>query len=299
MKVINIGSLNIDRVYGVDHFVKPGETIKTRTYAEACGGKGLNQSIAIARSRAEVYHVGAVGADGEMLLDVLNYSGVHTEGVKKLPGASGHAVIQVDQNGQNNIIICGGANDSVSKEMIDEAVKLVEEGDIVLLQNEISNVGYAAEAAKKAGAKIALNPSPINENLQTIPMDLVDYFILNEIEGKEIAGAGSEEPKEIMEKLKGKYPNAAFVLTLGEKGSWYFDKDKCMKQKIYEVKTVDTTAAGDTFCGYFLSGITKGKDIPEILKMASAASAIAVSRNGAAPSIPGYEEVEKFVAERR
>ena len=183
MKIINIGSLNIDRIYGVEHFVQPGETIKTRTYSEACGGKGLNQSIAIARSGAEVYHVGAVGADGEMLLGVLNQSGVHTEGVKKLSGASGHAVIQVDQSGQNNIIICGGANDSVSKEMIDEAVKMVEEGDIVLLQNEISNVGYAAETAKKSGAKIALNPSPINENLQTIPMDLVDYFILNEIEG--------------------------------------------------------------------------------------------------------------------
>ena len=183
MKVLNIGSLNIDRVYGVNHFVKPGETIKTRTYAEACGGKGLNQSIALARSGAEVHHVGAVGADGGMLLDVLKASGVHTEGTKSLSGASGHAVIQVDQNGQNNIIICGGANDSVSKEMIDEAVKEVEEGDIVLLQNEISNVGYAAETAKKAGAKVALNPSPINENLKTIPMNLVDYFILNEIEG--------------------------------------------------------------------------------------------------------------------
>ena len=175
MKVLNIGSLNIDRVYGVDHFVKPGETIKTRTYAEACGGKGLNQSIALARSGAEVHHVGAVGADGGMLLDVLKASGVHTEGTKSLSGASGHAVIQVDQNGQNNIIICGGANDSVSKEMIDEAVKEVEEGDIVLLQNEISNVGYAAETAKKAGAKVALNPSPINENLKTIPMNLTRF----------------------------------------------------------------------------------------------------------------------------
>ena len=299
MKIINIGSLNIDRIYGVEHFVQPGETIKTRTYSEACGGKGLNQSIAIARSGAEVYHVGAVGADGEMLLGVLNQSGVHTEGVKKLSGASGHAVIQVDQSGQNNIIICGGANDSVSKEMIDEAVKMVEEGDIVLLQNEISNVGYAAETAKKSGAKIALNPSPINENLKTIPKDLVDYFILNEIEGKEISRAESEEPEEIMEKLKVKYPNAAFVLTLGEKGSWYFDKTRCFKQNIYKVKAVDTTAAGDTFCGYFLSGITKGREIPEILKTASAASAIAVSRNGAAPSIPEYDEVETFVAKRK
>ena len=139
MKVLNIGSLNIDRVYEVEHFVKPGETIKTTHYSEACGGKGLNQSIALARSGAEVYHVGAVGADGGMLLDVLKTSGVHTEGVRILPGASGHAVIQVDVSGQNNIIICGGANDSVSKEMIDEAVKKIETGDIVLFQNEISN----------------------------------------------------------------------------------------------------------------------------------------------------------------
>ena len=159
-------------------------------------------------------------------------------------------------------------------------------------------MGYAVEQAKKAGAKIALNPSPINENLKTIPMDLIDYFILNEIEGKEISGAESEEPETIMGKLKEKYPKAAFVLTLGEKGSWYFDETRCFKQEIYKVKAVDTTAAGDTFCGYFLSGLTKGKEIPEILKTASAASAIAVSRSGAAPSIPTYEEVEKFMAER-
>ncbi len=138
-------------------------------------------------------------------------------------------MIQVDQNGQNNIIICGGANDSVSNGMIDDALREISEGDIVLLQNEISNVGYAAETAKKAGAKVALNPSPINENLKTIPMNLVDYFILNEIEGKEISGAESEEPEEIMEKLKTKYPDAAFVLTLGENGSWYFDEDPVLQ----------------------------------------------------------------------
>ena len=282
MKVLNIGSLNIDRVYEVEHFVKPGETIKTTHYSEACGGKGLNQSIALARSGAEVYHVGAVGADGGMLLDVLKTSGVHTEGVRILPGASGHAVIQVDVSGQNNIIICGGANDSVSKEMIDEAVKKIETGDIVLFQNEISNVGYAVRAAKEAGAKVALNPSPINENLASIPMDLVDYFL-------EI----------VMEGLKKKFPNAAVVLTLGDKGSWYFDRDKCIRQEIYKVKTVDTTAAGDTFCGYFLSGITKNMEMHEILKTASAASAIAVSKKGAAPSIPTYEEVEEFLKENQ
>ena len=208
-------------------------------------------------------------------------------------------MIQVDVSGQNNIIICGGANDSVSKEMIDETVKKIESGDIVLFQNEISNVGYAVRAAKEAGAKVALNPSPINENLASIPMDLVDYFLVNEIEGKEISGAETEEPEIVMEGLKKKFPNAAVVLTLGDKGSWYFDRDKCIRQEIYKVKTVDTTAAGDTFCGYFLSGITKNMEMHEILKTASAASAIAVSKKGAAPSIPTYEEVEEFLKENQ
>ena len=103
MKVLNIGSLNIDRVYGVDHFVRPGETIKTRTYAEACGGKGLNQSIALARSGAEVHHVGAVGADGGMLLDVLKASGVHTEGTKSLSGASGHPSANAEASFKSSI----------------------------------------------------------------------------------------------------------------------------------------------------------------------------------------------------
>ena len=126
MKIINIGSLNIDRIYGVEHFVQPGETIKVRTYSEACGGKGLNQSIAAARSGAEVHHAGAVGSDGGMLLEILRISGVHTEKTKILSGASGHAVIQVDKNGQNNIMICGGANDAVSMGMIDDGKSVRE-----------------------------------------------------------------------------------------------------------------------------------------------------------------------------
>ena len=130
-------------------------------------------------------------------------------------------------------------------------------------------------------------------------MDLVDYFLVNEIEGKEISGAETEEPEIVMEGLKKKFPNAAVVLTLGDKGSWYFDRGKCIRQEIYKVKAVDTTAAGDTFCGYFLSGITKNMEMHEILKTASAASAIAVSKKGAAPSIPTYEEVEEFLKENQ
>ncbi len=180
-----------------------------RTYSEACGGKGLNQSIAAARSGAEVHHAGAVGSDGGMLLEILRISGVHTGKTKILSGASGHAVIQVDKNGQNNIIICGGANDAVSMGMIDDALREFSEEISSFFRMRISMWDMPWSRRRKAGAKIALNPSPVNENLKTIPMDLIDYFILNEIEGKEISGAESEEPETIMGKLKEKYPKAA------------------------------------------------------------------------------------------
>ena len=298
MKVLNIGSMNLDHVYNVDHIILPGETQATTGLNLFLGGKGMNQSIALAKAGVEVYHGGMIGKDGYAFIDACKEYGVHYDYIREAEGNTGHTIIQIDKNAQNSILLFAGTNDMLTESYVDEVIADFEEGDILLLQNEVNRLPYMVDKAYEKGMQIALNPSPINENLKTIPMDLIDYFILNEIEGKEISGAESEEPETIMGKLKEKYPKAAFVLTLGEKGSWYFDETRCFKQEIYKVKAVDTTAAGDTFCGYFLSGLTKGKEIPEILKTASAASAIAVSRSGAAPSIPTYEEVEKFMAER-
>lgn len=297
MKVLNIGSLNIDKTYSVKHFVRPEETVKALKYDEFCGGKGLNQSIALVRAGAEVYHAGAVGKDGKMLTEILEASGVHTEYIQKLDTASGHAVIQVDEKGQNNIIICGGANDSISKEFICSVLEHFETGDIVLLQNEISNVDFAVSEAKRKGLTVAFNPSPMNEGIRDCALELVDLFLLNEVEGKLLAGIESEEPECIMNALKDKFKLSSVLLTLGENGAYFFNHKETVFQEIYKVRTVDTTGAGDTFCGYFLAGITKGFSCRECLQNAAAASAIVVSRMGAAPGIPVWDEVAAFKKE--
>jgi ribokinase len=206
-------------------------------------------------------------------------------------------VIQIDESGQNNIIICGGANRCVDREDITAVLDYFGEGDMLLLQNEISNIAFAMEEAKRRGLLVAFNPSPADEGVFECDLNLVDYFILNEVEGKILAGIDSEEPDDIMNALKDKYPEAAFMLTLGDQGCRFFNKEETLTHAVYPVKAVDTTAAGDTFCGYFIAGIAQGLAIEEILDLASAAGAIAVTKKGAAPSVPTREEVETFLAQ--
>ena len=299
MKVLNIGSLNIDKVYKVEHFVQAKETIKALDYDESSGGKGLNQSIALGKAGAEVYHAGSIGDDGLILTGLLTAAGVNVDHIKNSRFPTGHAIIQVEENGQNCIIICGGANDDVTKEDIDKALADFEKGDVLLLQNEISNLDYAIEKGHEKGLTVMLNPSPISEGLKKCRLDLVDCFILNEVEGEALTGVSAADPDGVMEALRKAFPKAAFVLTLGENGAVYVNGEEKTSHGIFRVKAVDTTAAGDTFCGYFIAGLTKGWDSEKLLEYASAASAIAVSREGAAPSVPTLNEVEEFLRERR
>ncbi len=295
MRVLNMGSLNLDKTYSVQNFVQPKETIQALKYEVFCGGKGLNQSIAIARAGTTVCHAGSVGKDGSGLVEYLEQSGVTTDYIKQADAPTGHAIIQVDAKGQNNIIICGGANAEVSREDIDQAVENFCAGDLLLLQNEISNVNYAIERAKQQKMKVVFNPSPINAAIQEYDLSQVDLFILNEVEGQELAGITSQEPMQIMAGLKQRYPMAAFVLTLGEKGAYYFDQERTVYQPAFTVQPVDTTGAGDTFCGYFLAGMTRGLDVQQCLRRASAGAALSVTKKGAAPSIPTKEQVDVFL----
>ncbi len=298
MKVLNIGALNIDRTYTVKRFVQPKETIRASGYEEFCGGKGLNQSVALARAGVETYHAGAVGRDGELLMEMLKESGVHTEYVRHLDGASGHAVIQVDEEGQNNIIIVGGANGQISCGYIQEVLEKFEEGDMVLLQNEVPNIDFAMEEAKRRKMQIAFNPSPVSESIYQCDLNQVDYFILNEVEGAMLAGTTPDDVAGIQKNLGEKYPQASFILTLGEKGAIFFNRDETIAQDSFRVSVVDTTGAGDTFCGYFLAGIAAGRSYRECLKEASAAGALAVGRKGAASGIPRREEVVEFLSSK-
>lgn len=293
MKILNFGSLNIDHVYGVDHIVIPGETISSTSLNDFPGGKGLNQSIAAARAAAgsdvKVYHAGMIGKDGIMLKNLLADSGVDVNYVRVCDVPSGNAIIQVDKSGQNSIILFGGANKSISKEFVDEVIENFDAGDILLLQNEINNIPYIMEKAYERGMQIFLNPSPITKDLLDYPLEFVKCFILNEIEGKELTGKSDEES--ITNGLLEKYPGCRVLLTLGKRGAVYKDAQNEYRHGIYKVKVVDTTAAGDTFTGYFIAACADNKPVEESLRLASIASSIAVSRPGAAVSIPHIEEV--------
>ena len=297
MKIVNIGSMNIDKVYNMDHIVSPKETANSSGYNEFCGGKGLNQSCAAAKAGAEVFHAGMIGKDGQMLKDMLVSSGVDVSLVRGIDAPTGHAVIQVDSKGQNAIIIFGGANRLITQEYVEEVLDQFEAGDILLLQNEVSSGARAIDLAHEKGMTVALNPSPYDSALEEFDLTKVDLFILNEVEGAQMAGIESADPDVLKEALQKKYPGAGFVLTLGSEGSCYFKGETFARQPIFSVKAVDTTAAGDTFCGYFLAGLAKQLPVEECMRRAAAASALAVSRKGAAPSIPVKEETEAFLKE--
>lgn len=291
MKILNFGSLNLDYVYSVDHMVTPGETLASFGMDIFCGGKGLNQSIALARAGVSVYHAGMVGEEGGELLKACEEGGVKTDYIRTIPGKSGHTIIQVDKEGQNCILLYGGANRRITKKYVDEVLSYFGKGDILLLQNEVNLLDYIIERAYERGMMIILNPSPYDSALDACDFSKISMFLLNEIEGEQVTGEADTEV--MLEKLKAIYPNAKVVLTLGGNGSVYQYKDEQHRQGIYRVKVVDTTAAGDTFTGYFISSVIQGLPVPEGLALAAKASAMAVSRQGATDSIPLREEVLK------
>ena len=291
MKILNLGSLNLDRVYQVEHFVKGQETISAQSYSENAGGKGLNQSIALARAGARVTHLGAVGQDGRWLCDLMAENGVDVHLVETAEGASGHAVIQLVQ-GQNCILVYGGANQKISTDQVKRALAECEAGDVLLLQNETSSVPEAIRMAKEKGMTVAFNASPITDGMSAYPMDQVDLFFVNEGEGMVLAGTDSTDPEQVLDALRKKY-DAGVVLTLGGEGAYYQDRDVRLYQPAFSVPVVDTTGAGDTFTGYFLANLHQGA--AQALRIAAAAGALAVGTRGAAPGIPTAGQVAAFL----
>ncbi len=291
MKVLNFGSLNLDYVYPVDHIILPGETEPAGGVTLHCGGKGLNQSIALAKAGVPVYHAGLVGEEGQVLIETCLKNGVKTDYIKTISGRSGHTIIQVDRHGQNSILLFGGANRRITEEFIEEVLKDFEKGDILVLQNEINLLDRIIDRAYEKGMRIVLNPSPFDEALKKCDLKKVSLFLLNEIEAEQMTG--EKEAERALDRMRELYPEAGIVLTLGALGSVWQGKEGRIRQGIYQVKAVDTTAAGDTFTGYFISSMIGGLPAGEGLSLAAKASAIAVTRHGAADSIPLKEEVLK------
>lgn len=290
MKIYNLGSLNIDYVYSVEHFVSAGETLSSENMQIFPGGKGLNQSVALSRAGAKVIHGASIGDNGELLTDTLADSGVDISRIKKVNGSCGHAIIQVDKVGQNCILLFAGSNHAIDKEYVENFLIDAEKDDILLLQNEVNGLDIIFEVANKKQMQIAFNPSPYKSDIKKLPLSYVKWWFCNEIEGAALFGSGT--PKEIASNFAKQFPNSNLILTLGKEGSVFVNSDTYLKQPIYEVKAVDTTAAGDTFTGYFIAEIVKGGGVQKALDIASKAASITVSRNGAASSIPCASEIE-------
>lgn len=290
MKIYNLGSLNIDYVYRVDHFLQPGETYSAIDRNVFPGGKGLNQSVAAARAGAQVIHGAVVSSEGEFLVKVLSESGVDVSRLQRVDQPAGHTVIQVDRTGQNCILLFSGTNHCLNRQYIEGFLAYAQEGDILLLQNEINCLDVAFEIAKDRHMQIAFNPSPIHESIRKLPLEAVTWWFCNEIEAQALFG--SDDLKKIAQVFRSQYPDAKLILTLGEHGSMFISREGIYQQPIYKVNAVDTTAAGDTYTGYFLSAVVAGNTIAEALQIAAKASAVAVSRPGAAVSIPYAAELK-------
>lgn len=293
MNVLVFGSLNIDHVYQVPHFLRPGETMDSTAYSRNAGGKGLNQAIALARAGQDTAFAGAIGPDGLFLRDTLMEAGVDTRHVQVLAAATGHAIIQVEATGGNAILLFGGTNRMITREMAQSVLSTFAAGDCVLLQNEISCGKEILQSAKEKGLRIALNPSPASPDLHAWPLELADWLILNEVEGEDLTGAS--QPQAMLDVLNRRFPHTAIVLTLGENGAFYRDGHQQLHQPAIPVKAVDTTAAGDTFTGYFLASVLAGKDPAFALRIAAHAAAVAVTRPGAGASIPTATEVAQKI----
>lgn len=295
MPILNFGSLNIDHVYRVDTFVLPGETKHTRSYTVNSGGKGLNQSIAAARAGSQVFHAGIAGRDGGFLVEMLQSSGVNTSLMLHSDEVSGHAIIQVTDSGQNCILLYGGTNQMLTEDYVDQTLDEFGSEGFVLLQNETNLVGEIIEKAARKGLRVALNAAPYAENVNTYPVNRLDWLIVNEVEGAGIVGGEADES--LLQRLAERNPQTGVLLTLGSRGAQCFRNGHYASIGSCKVQAVDTTAAGDTFSGYFLSGMLEGLSLAETLRLATVASALCVQRPGAANSIPMRAEVEQVLKE--
>ncbi|MFT7219442.1 MAG: ribokinase [Candidatus Azotimanducaceae bacterium] len=289
MAVLNFGSCCIDNVYAVPHFVTPGETLPCDSFNIHPGGKGLNQSIALACAGAEVRHAGRAGKDGQWLVDLLTSRGVDTSLLVVDQGPTGHANIQVTPKGENAIVLFGGANRRIDTAQIDTVLSQAAAGDILLLQNEISHLGYLIEQASSKSIRIVFNAAPMTDSVKSLPLAALELLIINEGEGQALTG--SNQAGDIIESLQQHHPELKILLTLGSNGSIYADKNSMHKQSAESVAAIDTTGAGDTFTGYFLAGYSKGLAIQDCLQTATRAAALCVTRPGAANSIPFLSEL--------
>ena len=290
-KIINFGSINIDHVYRVPHLVKPGETLSSLDLVTGLGGKGANQSVAIARAGVSVAHVGRVFKGDRWAVELLASTGVDTDNIALIEGASGHAIIQVDDQGENAIVLHGGANQSFSIADIESALNHNQQARYLLMQNETNLLAETFELAQAKGIKIVLNPAPMTDNIKDLPLAKLDTLIVNQGEAEALCGAADID--EMTRQMAALAPQTRVVVTLGGDGAMLLANGEVTHINSPSVDVVDTTGAGDTFVGYFLAGVADGMNDHDALQRACLAGSIAVTRQGAITAIPDRSEVDR------
>ena len=284
MKILNFGSINKDFFYSVNDFVRPGETISSNRYDIKIGGKGLNQSVGISKAGVKVYHAGIINKEDTFIIDKLKSWKINCDNILLSDNPTGHAIIQVNKKGENSIIIHGGANHDFNLKSIKSILSKFETGDVLLLQNEINNIDEIIDRAHYKKMKIIFNPAPFNNDILKYDFNKINTLILNQSEGE---GLSNEKiPDKILKVLNNNFKNTEIILTLGEKGSLYSYKDELIKIRAHDVKTVDTTGAGDTFIGYYVAGFASKMNKKDNLNRASEAAALTTIKLGGAESIP-------------
>ena len=288
MAIWCLGSINVDHFYSVPHIPTPGETLAATSLRLGLGGKGANQSVAASKAGAQVNHIGAVGPASEWIVAKLQEYGVKTDHIATLDAQTGHAIINVADDGENAIVTLAGANVLQSEARLKSALSAAAAGDILLLQNETNMQVEAAKIAKELGLQVMYSAAPFDVSATLAVSAFVDTLLLNEIEARQY--------EEALGLPLASLPIANIVVTLGAQGARWLDTRTGVTFDVpgIRVTAVDTTGAGDTFAGYLACAIDKGLGPRDAMSLAVKAGSLKVTRRGTADAVPVLAEVESF-----
>ena len=299
-RVVVVGSLNVDLVVGLQRMPAPGETVMGETLERHPGGKGLNQAVAAARLGARVSMIGAVGSDdsGAWLRGIVEAEGIDATSLVTADGPSGTALIEVDSTGMNRIVVIPGANAALTADHVTAAINSLDDVAVVLAQGEVplEAIAAAMAAGRARGARTILNPAPVRDYPGSL-LALVDFLVPNEHEAAHLSGLPTEslvDANEAAHHFTGRgVPHA--IITRGARGAVWVSPSSSGSVAAYRVSPVDTVAAGDAFCGGLAAALASGEPLPDALRWASAAGALATTIAGAVPSLPTRDAVEQLL----
>ncbi len=286
MAVYNLGSINADLFYQVPHLLAPGETLASTEHSRGLGGKGANMSVAIARAAARAVHIGAVGSDGRWAVERLLEYGVDTRNIVELDVPTGHAVIMVDDHGENAILLYPGANRALTETHITSALAVATEADTFVFQNETSAQIEGATLASSKGMRVVYAAAPFDAHSVEAVLPMLDILVMNAIEAQQLTDALGVALTDL--------PVRDVIVTLGGDGCRWVNTDDGTDKTFpaIPVTPVDTTGAGDTFTGFLVAGLDRGLPMEQAISLGQQAGAIMVTRHGTADVIPDLKDIE-------